>query len=141
MLITRGLQCCVLGALFGVSVLWHSQAGQPPVKSDAPKLTAEGAKDALLKMMRSKAGQEISWFKGDVADKMAKMKIEEGEGGWYAWSAFHFHPAKAAYTLVIHPRPGARACIFSYKGSFSQKDGVWSATLPELVNIALQAGD
>jgi hypothetical protein len=105
-------------------------------------LTPERAKAALLEMMRSKPGQDLGWFDGDIPDEMAKMTIEDEENGWYAWTAgFRFNPSKAIYTLVVRPRPGARACVFEYKGSFVNKEGRWSATPPELVSTALQTGE
>ena len=73
---------------------------------------------------------------------MAKMKIEEDEDGWYAWTgAFRFNLSKAIYTFVVRPQPGVRACVFEHKGSFVNKEGRWSATPPELVSTALQADE
>jgi hypothetical protein len=105
-------------------------------------LSPEGAKEALLQMMRSKAGQDLGWFKGDVPDEMAKMRVEEEKDGWFAWTgAFRFNPFKGVYTLVVRPKPGVRASVFEYEGSFVRKDGTWSATPPRLVRSALQPGD
>jgi hypothetical protein len=104
-------------------------------------LTPERAKAALLEMMRSKPGQDLIWFQGDVPDEMGKMTIEDEGGGWYAWTgAFRFNPSAGVYALVVRPRPDARACLFEYKGSFVRKEGRWSATLPEWVSAALQTG-
>jgi hypothetical protein len=106
------------------------------------KLTPEVAKAALLRMMRSKAGQDISWFQGGVPDEMAKMKIEAEKDDWFAWTAaFRFSPSRAIYTFVVRPQPGVRACVFEFEGSFVRKDGAWSATLPKLVRTVLQSGD
>jgi len=103
------------------------------------KLTPEIAKSALLDMMRTKAGKDLGWFDGDTTDKMAEMPIEKSEDGWYAWTAaFQIHPAKAIYTFSVRPRPGARACLFEYKGTFIHKEGRWIAAPPELVRTVLQ---
>ncbi len=92
-------------------------------------------------MMRSKAGKDLGWFGGNVPDEMAKIGIEKDKDGWYAWTAaFRFHPAKKLYTLVVRPKPGARACTLEYEGSFVWKDGAWSATAPKLVRTVLQSG-
>lgn len=105
------------------------------------KLTPEQAKEALLRMMRSKEGKEIEWFKGDIPDQMAKLKIEEEQDGWHRWTgAYRINPAKAVYSLIIRPEPGARACIFEYEGSFASKEGVWIATPPKLIRTILQSG-
>jgi hypothetical protein len=93
-------------------------------------------------MMRSKPGRDLGWFDGDIPDEMAKMPIEEQENGWYGWTgAFRFNPSEATYTLVVRPRPGVRACLFEYKGSFVSKGRRWVATPPELVRTALQDGE
>ena len=119
-----------------------SQTEQPPSAVQEETLTPERAKEALLDMVRSKPGKELGWFQGDIPHEMAKMKIEEEEDGWYAWTgAFRFNTSKAIYTFVVRPQPGARACVFEYKGSFVNKEGRWSATPPELVSTALQAGE
>jgi hypothetical protein len=119
-----------------------SQTDQPPSAVQEEKLTPELAKEALLEMMRSKPGKDLGWSKGNIPDEMAKMKIEEDEDGWHAWTgAFRFNTSKAIYTFVVRPKPGAQACVFEYKGSFVNKDGRWSATPPELVSTALQAGE
>jgi hypothetical protein len=117
------------------------KGAKPRKQHDQEKLIPEQAKDALLAMMRSKAGQELGWFKGDIPDEMAKMKIEEEKDSWYAWTAaFRFNPSKAIYTFIVRPKPGARASVFEYEGSFVKKDGVWSATPPKLLRTILQSG-
>jgi tetratricopeptide (TPR) repeat protein/serine/threonine protein kinase len=117
-------------------------AKQPPSDSKKENLTPELAKAALLKMMRSKEGQDLGWFKGRIPDNMAKMKIAEEKDGWHSWTgAFRFHPSKAIYTFVVKPTLGVRACVFEYEGSFVWKDRAWSATPPKLARTALQPGD
>jgi hypothetical protein len=140
---TRGLLPSVfLGAVMTVLAGCASQTEQPPSAVQEETLTPERAKEALLDMVRSKPGKELGWFQGDIPHEMAKMKIEEEEDGWYAWTgAFRFNTSKAIYTFVVRPQPGARACVFEYKGSFVNKDGRWAATPPELVSTALQAGE
>jgi hypothetical protein len=124
----------VLTALAGCP----SQTEQPQSVVQEQILTPERAKEALLDMVRSKPAKELGWFQGDVPDQMAKVKIEEEEDGWYAWTAaFRFNTSKAIYSFVVRPRPPA--CVFQYKGSFVTKDGRWTATPPELVSSALQA--
>lgn len=136
------LPCAILCAALGFLADCSPQPKQPASVSKEQKLTPERAKQALLKMMRSKPGKDLGWFKGNIPNEMAKMKMEEEKDGWYAWTgAFHFNPAKAIYTFVVSPRPGVRACVFEYEGSFARKDGGWSATPPKLVGTALQAGD
>jgi hypothetical protein len=118
-----------------------SRADSPAPVAQEEKLTPERAKAALLDMMRSKTGKDLGWFDGDTPDKMAEMAIEKSDDGWYAWTAaFRINPTKAIYTFTVRPRPGARACIFEYKGSFVQEDGLWHATPPELVQTLLQGG-
>jgi hypothetical protein len=117
----------------------HSEQLATDSKED--KLTPERAKEALLKMIRSKAGEDLGWFEGDIPDEMAKMKIEEENDGWYAWTgAFSFNPSKASYRFVVRPRPGARACMFEYEGSFGLDKGAWFATQPKLLRTAMQSG-
>ena len=45
-------------------------------------LTPDIAKQALLEMMRS--GTD-GWFKPEIVDEMAKMRIEGQEDGWFDW--------------------------------------------------------
>ena len=140
---TRGF---LLSLFFGtaLSVLpgCASHTEQPPSAIQEETLTPERARGALLEMMRSKPGQEFGWFQGNIPNEMAKQAIEEGEDGCYKWSgAFRFHPGKAIYTFVVRPQPGTRACTLVYQCSFQTKDGRWSATVPELVSTALEAGE
>ena len=137
----RFLPSAFLGIALSVLAGCSLQTEQPPSAVKEAALTPERAKEALLAMMRSKPGQELGWFQGDTVDEMAKMKVEQDEDGWHAWTgAFRFNTAKAVYTFIVRPRPVARACVFEYKGSFVNKDGRWSATPPELVSTALQDG-
>jgi len=118
-----------------------SRADSPPSVAQEEKLTPERAKSALLEMMRTKAGKDLGWFDGNTRDKMAAMPIDKEDDGWYQWTAaFRINPSKAIYTFTVRPQPGARACIFEYKGSFVQEDGRWHATPPELVQTVLQGG-
>jgi hypothetical protein len=117
------------------------QADQSGQGSRDQQLTPKEAKAALLKMMRSRVGQELGWFKGDVPDQMEKIPIAEENEGWYAWTAgFRFNPSRAIYTLVIRPQPDARACVFEYEGVFVLKDKAWSASQPKRIRAALQPG-
>jgi hypothetical protein len=135
-------RCSVFCVALTFVAICSSHANQPPSDSKEQKLTAERAKEALLKMMRSKAGKDLGWFNGNIPDEMAKMKIEEDKDGWYGWTAaFRFNPSKAIYAFVVRPKPGARACVFEYEGSFVTKDGAWSATPPKLVRTILQSGE
>src|SRR5438128_7997949 len=86
------------------------KGAKPRTQHDPEKLTPEQAKEALLMMMRSKGGQDLGWFKGDIPDEMAKLKIEEEKDGWCAWTAaFRFNPTKGIYAFVVRPKSGARA--------------------------------
>src|SRR4051794_3452937 len=115
-LFLRYTACCL--ALTWVAISF-SPAGQADSDSKEHKHFPESAKDALLKMMRSKAGKDLGWFNDSIADEMAKIGIEAEKDGWYAWTAaFRFNLAKTSYTLVVRPKPGARACVFEYEGSF-----------------------
>jgi hypothetical protein len=108
----------------------------------APELTPESAKEALLEMMRSKAGKDLGWFKDDIPEKISKMEIVEQEDGWYAWTdAFCFSPSREIYTFTIRPRPGSRGCEFEYTGSFVTQDKRWVAAPPALLRTALQSGE
>jgi hypothetical protein len=131
--------------VLGVAVTAGPGCTPPPEQPTPPpqdqKLAPGRAKEALLEMMRSKPGQDLGWFDGDVPDKMSKMAVEEQEDGWYSWGAFRFHPAQAIYTFVVQPAPGVRACAFAYRGSFESQEGRWVATPPQLVSTALQAGE
>jgi hypothetical protein len=140
---TRGfLPSIFLGAALSALAGCSSQTEQPPSAVPEETLTPERAKEALLEKIRSKSGKDLGWFQGDIPDEMAKMNIEEEEGGWYAWTgAFRFHPSKAIYTFVVRPQPGVQACAFEYKGTFVNKEGRWAATSPELVSTSLQAGE
>src|SRR5262245_22051932 len=133
---TRGL--FVLVAVAGCS----GQPEPPAPASLDQTLTPERAKAALLEMMRSKAGSALGWFDGNVPYEMGTMAIEDEGDGWYRWTgAFTINPSKAIYTFVVQPRPGARACVFEYKGSFAVQNGRWAATPPQLTRAALQAGE
>src|SRR5689334_21447763 len=110
---------------------------QPPSAVQEEPLTPWRAKKALLDMVRSTPGKEWGWFKGHIPDEMARVRIEEDEGGWYACTVYRFNTSKAIYTFVTQPRPGIRACFFEYKGSFVNKDGRWAATPPKLVSTAM----
>jgi hypothetical protein len=130
---------------------WQEAIGEKPSrffgradkkdKPEKPDLTPERAREALLRMMRSKEGKALGWFKGNIPDEMAKMKIEKKEDGWYEWTAaYRFNPSRAVYSFTVRPRPGARTCIFEYNGTFLHKDGQWTATPPKLVRTILQSG-
>jgi hypothetical protein len=138
---TRSIRASVfLGAALGLLAACSPHPEQPPSVVQQEALTPERAKGALLEMIRSKPGQDLGWFQGNIPEEMAKMTIAENGDGWYSWTgAFRFNPSKAIYTFVVEPQPGARACVFEYKGSFVKKKGRWSATPPELVSTALQA--
>lgn len=107
---------------------------------EAPILTPALARDALLDMMQSPRGREFGWFEPEIVTAMSRMKIVEEADGWHSWSAYRVKPAERVYTLIIAPQPGARACLFEYKGAFELDNGRWTATLPELVSAALQPG-
>jgi hypothetical protein len=131
--------CAVLvaGVLAGCAV----PPDPPPPASQEGNLTPQEAREALLRMMRSKPGQDLGWFAGDVPDEMAKMAIEEKDGGWYEWTAFRFKPSEAVYSLTVMPRPGAQACVFEYNGKFVKEGERWSASSPQLVRTGMQTGN
>ncbi len=136
------LDSLVLGGALGVFAGCSCEPEQPASAALEAMLTPERAKQALLGMMQSKPGKDLGWFDGNIVAEMSKMRIEEQENGWYGWTpAFRFNTSEAIYTFVVRPRPGARACVFEYKGAFVIKDGRWGATPPELVRTALQAGE
>jgi len=136
------LPSAVLGTVLTILAGCLSQTEQASSVIQEQELTSDIAREALLEMMRSEPGEELGWFDGDIPEAMAKMKTEELENGWFAWTgAFRFHPSKAIYTFVVRPRPGVRACVFEYQGTFVSKNGRWAATPPELVSTALQAGE
>jgi hypothetical protein len=129
----------LLGAASSIPAGCSSKPELPPPTSQEERIGPEQAKEALLRMMRSKPGQDLGWFNGEIPDEMSKLWIEEKGGGWYCWTAaFSFNPSEATYTFVARPRPGTPACVFEYKGSFVREGGRWSATPPELVQTALQ---
>jgi hypothetical protein len=138
----RFFPSALLGAALSFLAGCSSQTEHPPPVSKEQKLTPERAREALLEMMRSKPGKDLGWFNGAIPDEMGKMKIEEQESGWYAWTgAFRFNPAKPTYTFVVRPQPGVQACVFEYKGAFVSNDGCWTATPPEFLSTALQDGE
>jgi hypothetical protein len=135
----------VLVSIVVCATLSASASCEPPAPpataTQALKLTPERAKAALLDMMRTKPGSDLEWFKGDIPEKVAKMKIEEEKDGSYSWTAaFRIHPTRAAYSFVVMPRPGVAACAFEYNGTFTVKDGRWIASPPKLVSTAMQGG-
>jgi hypothetical protein len=106
------------------------------------KLTPECAKEALLQMMSSKSGQELGWFKGNIPEEMAKMKIKGEKDGWYAWTgAIHINPPRPPTHSSFDPVRACEPVFFQHDGSFVNKDGVWSATPPKLVGTALMKGE
>lgn len=136
------LASAILGAAVSALGGCSSQPEQPPAAIQEEKLTPERARETLLEMVRSEPAKGLGWFGGNIPDEMAKMTIEEEQDGWYSWTAaFRFNPSKAVYTFAVRPKPGARACAFEYEGAFVRKDGVWSATPPELVRTKLQSGE
>jgi hypothetical protein len=117
------------------------QTIEPPMSGQESVLTPEQAKQALLAMMRSKPGQDLGWFDGDVPDEMAKMKVEPAEEGWYSWTGgVRFRPSESIYVITIQPQDDAQACTFEYEGQFMMKEGQWSASPPRLVSAAMPAG-
>jgi hypothetical protein len=89
-------------------------------------------------MMQPKAGEEIGWFSEKAIAEMTEMTVGDANDGWHEWTgAFRMNPSQRAYTLVIRPREGVKACTFEYKGKYEFADGKWSATRPELVKSAL----
>lgn len=125
-------------ALYGCA----SRPELPPADAQDEKLTPERAKVALLEMMRSKEGKELGWFGGDAPDEMAKMPIAEEADGWFTWTAaFRFNPSRETYTFVVRPKPGSRACMFEYEGTFAKTDGKWAAAKPKLVRTVLESGE
>jgi hypothetical protein len=135
----------IAAALAAVSIVAGCAAGarQPPQPAGAGEapLTPQGAKEALLAMMRSEPGQQLGWFRGDVPEQMAAMEVCKDDAGWYAWTgAILFNPSRRVYTLTVRPKPASAACTFEYTGSFALTDGRWSATPPKLVSIATPAG-
>jgi hypothetical protein len=136
------LLCAAFCAALGFLANSSSHAEHPACVSKKQKLTPERAKQALLKMIRSKPGKQLGWFKGNIPREMAKLKIKREKEGWYAWTgAFRFNPTKTIYTFVVRPRPGFRACAFKYRGSFVRKHRHWAATPPKLVSAALHSGE
>jgi hypothetical protein len=134
------LACVALVAALSLVGGCSPEPEQSAAKREAPTLTPELAREALLELMRTDREGDLSLF-DPVA--WAKVGIEKEENGWYAFGgSFRIHPARAVYTLTIRPRPGVRACRFEYEGGFVLgEDGQWVATAPKWVSSALQSGE
>jgi hypothetical protein len=87
-------------------------------------LTAEGAKAAIVRMVRDGKAPF-----GDPADAVAieKIPLEKADGGRYRLGAFTLDPARKAFSLAIIPRGPGKACAFFYEGRFLWRDGAWRA--------------
>jgi hypothetical protein len=123
-----------------LSVIAIASLGVVPGSSSVPplstatlqndSLTPELAKEALLELMRSKPGGDLSRFD---PDEWAKVGLSAAEFGWYHFGGvFGLNPSKGIYTLTIRPRPGVRACIFTAEGKFVREQGKWRALPPEV---------
>jgi hypothetical protein len=136
----RVIPTYILAALFvGVSTGCSSDAETNPANSAEvvrePILTAELAKEALLERMRSK---EFSHFD---ADEWAKVLVEKAENGWYYFGGvFRINPSTRKYTYEIRPRPGVRACTFTFEGDFVLRQGKWVAGPSKEISSALGGG-
>ena len=53
--------------------------------------------------MRSKAGEDLGWFEGEIPDKLAKQPIEEEKDGWYAWTGAFDEAFRLLDHLLVVP--------------------------------------
>src|SRR5436309_724568 len=105
-----------------------------------PVLTAEIAKDALVDRMRSKSG--LPYIYNFDAEEWAKVAVRAGEDGRYDFGGlFQINLSKKTYTMLIRPKPGAKACSFEFEGNFVLKDSKWLADSPKETRSALEQGD
>jgi uncharacterized protein (TIGR03067 family) len=109
-----------------------------------PELTPEVAKQALLRMMRSKPGKALGFFGTELVDEMAKIDFEKKKDGYHWTGAYRFNlnPGKrTTYKLFVslrddapplrpHPK-GYLIHLRVYQGSFEMNDGRWIATVPK----------
>jgi hypothetical protein len=112
------------------------------------ELTPDAAKQALLAMMRSDAGQALGFFDGILVDEMSKVGAEKHKDGEYHWTgAYRVNPTKATFVLFVslrdgrpplrpHPK-GYLLHLKVYEGSFELKDGRWIATVPKYKHTLL----
>lgn len=94
-----------------------------------PQLTAEQAKDALLRFIR--ANRTV--FIGDPdPEKLAAISVKALGEGRHALGAFQFDLAKLSYTAAIGiggPEP------HFYSGGFKRDGGVWTVGAPQLQRV------
>ena len=74
------VRTCFAVLLFGAAAGCGAKPEPAPAAPPDEALTPEVAKDSLLRMMRSKPGQDLGWFKGDVPDEMANALTLAGSG-------------------------------------------------------------
>jgi hypothetical protein len=111
------------------AVLCTCFAADAPIQPKKPQLTAEQAKDALLRFIRANPKA----FIGEPnPDKLAEIPLEaQGETG-YSLGAFEFDLAQPSYFAALcveGPEP------YFYSGAFTQHDGRWTATAPKLQRV------
>ena len=101
-------------------------AADSPTKPKKRELTAEQAKDALVRFIRG----HRTIFIGDPApDKLAQCPITPLGKGRYSFGAFTIDVANHSYDAVIGIQGPAP---YFYNGRFTEEDRVWTATTPTI---------
>jgi hypothetical protein len=107
------------------------------------ELTPGAARQALVEMLRSKAGQALDFYDRDTVDQLAEISMVSGPDGEYRWSAAcRVNRVKATYVFFVslndpprlvlrsnHPK-GYLIHVRVYEGSFELRDGRWVASAP-----------
>ncbi len=99
-------------------------AADPTVETRGRQLTAEQAKDALLRFIRA---NRATFIGNPDPDKLAAIPVKPGTDGYFWLGAFRLDLSNHKYSADIGfegPEP------YHYYGSFVERDGTWTAEPP-----------
>jgi hypothetical protein len=126
--ITMNLKTVLSFILFCAALAACSPA-DPPTQSETEQLTAEQAKDALIRFIRA----HRKTFIGDRdPDRLAQLPLKPLPKGSYSFGAFQLDIPNRAYSVAIGvdgPAP------YFYNGTFTEQDGFWTASEPKVQHV------
>jgi hypothetical protein len=94
---------------------------------EAPELTAEQAKAAMIDLLRS---TDLDYLRGYPLDQFASAAVESHQDGSASWADFHFDlkARKYSYTIERGERNTKGHFAAEYEGAFEFKQGNWVAS-------------